>query len=144
MARILIRELSVEAAYNELNGLFKDHDAEVEHGTGLKADVDWSALDMLHSKRQLLILGAYEGEGYNAKPVGYAAFVIFTPIHYRETLFAVTDAFYVIPEARGKGVFSMLKASGLRKLKAEGVAFLQIISPGKMPGTEIIHRVKVQ
>ena len=105
--------------------LYVPHYKEVPYGEGiLEQDIDHDSYRMMEQAGGLYIYVAFHG----SKPVGYMAVTVHSLLHHRSKLRAVTDAFYVTPSYRSKGVFKSLTDAIEVDCVAEGLVAFQIVT----------------
>jgi hypothetical protein len=86
----------------------------------IKLSPDWVRYAALAERNQLLICTARAG----ARLVGYALYFIAPQIHYRETMWAESDIFWIAPEFRRPTAALRLFAFAEDQLRARGVVVM--------------------
>jgi GNAT superfamily N-acetyltransferase len=133
-----VREIDVNTLRRDFLQMFRDHYSEVDRSCGAPLNIDWLNILKLYERRELFIIGAY----VDGEPAGYMTYLKYAPLHHKTTLFASTDAFYVLPKYRGNGVFRTILHVAESMMADQGVSVFQIISPGEN-NTEVIHKRRI-
>lgn len=88
----------------------------------VKLDPDWDRYARLDADGQMCIV-TLRAQG---KLVGYCWMIVGTELHYRTTLTAVMDIFYILPEYRGRMGGVRLFRAVEAELKRRGVARMYV------------------
>jgi GNAT superfamily N-acetyltransferase len=86
--------------------------------SAFKLNPDWNRYDQLHREGKLGFIAAYDGLA-GLGMVGYLAFIVEPHMHYKDTMTAIGDVHYVLPEwrRRGVGVRLIRKAESVAKMR---------------------------
>jgi GNAT superfamily N-acetyltransferase len=115
---IELQQERFSAVRNEIGPLWDAHYDEVDRNTfGLPLDPDWNRYAVLDDAGLLLIVTARLA----GKLVGYVFALVDTHLHYRSTLFASLDLYYLAPAHRGGRTALRLFLALSAALKARGV-----------------------
>lgn len=89
---------------NEFKPLFEKHWLEVDNEReAIPLDVDWEGYARIDLANMLCVVTCRDSDS-EEKLIGYCITIISYPLHYRTTLHAVVDVYYVSPEYRKSGV----------------------------------------
>ena len=115
--RIAEEPLSSELA-EEFMPLLFDHYDEIAHDKSVEMDIDWAAYFNVHKAGMLKIFTCRDAQDYL---VGYAIFIVSPNLHYKKTIYAAQDIFFVKKEHRNSGIgFAIIRESEVL-LKKMGV-----------------------
>jgi hypothetical protein len=115
------------AIRDEIWPLWQSHYAEIaEDQERVPLDPDWDKYDALAAMDKLSITTARRGSDL----VGYQFYVVDTHIHYRTTLFAASDLYFVHPNCRGGRTAMRLFKAAEAALALQGV--VKVISNTKL------------
>jgi hypothetical protein len=115
-----IRNLSIRVARPDIESLIHAHWDEVAlHKDQIKLDPDWEKYYALEDAGCLAVFCAYRDNVI----VGYCIFILTTGLHYKNSMMALNDVVYIIPELRtGLGVVGMRMISAVEEnLSRRGV-----------------------
>ena len=102
---MFIKELPVKEMKKYMS-IFSNHGKEVPYVSGsLPVELDVNLYASLEEEGLLSIIVAFTDDGDLA---GYMVLIATQLTHHKGKWAAMTDAFYVVPEYRGSGVFKLL------------------------------------
>ena len=105
---------SVEDVRHEIAPLLELHWFEIAHYSDITLDPDWTFYE---SSPAVRVFTARD----DGRLVGYAVFFVSTNKHYRQSLQAVQDILFLLPEYRSRTVGPRLIIYADEELQAEGV-----------------------
>lgn len=94
----------IESCWDDFYPLLEDHFKE-NYPTDLTFNPDYQVYYTLWMVDRLQIYTARD----DGAPVGYISIVVSPHLHCKDVLWAMTDAIYVLPSYRSKGVFKALQ-----------------------------------
>lgn len=101
---------------------FEAHDEEVGMD-GLKFGVDIEMYQTYEKLGCFIPIFAEDDLGIN---VGYMMFLLYPHPHYKGTIFATTDCFYIVPSYRGSTLFRDMLQYSEEVLRSRGVDYCQV------------------
>lgn len=118
MQAVMVGEEPFELFWPDAQPLLQAHWAELSNDLDIPLAVDVDAYRAAEQQGHLTVLTARTDDG---ELVGYTAFLLRSNAHYKTSLQAVQDVFYVAPAWRGDGLGLTLIAEAERLLRKRGV-----------------------